>query len=97
MATILPTDPPPVAVRAKLERQLQAVVGFLDDHELDALLDLAVALFLDPQPLPMVPDGIAVHQVEARLRRPVHGAGLGALPHDLGHGHSSVHWHWRGQ
>jgi hypothetical protein len=53
--------------------------------------------FLGAQPLPMVPDGIAVHQIEARLRRPVHGAGLGALPDDLSHGHWSVHWHWRGQ
>src|SRR5262249_35026895 len=39
--------------------------AFLDDHELDALLDLAVARFVDP--LPVLPDGIAVHQVEARL------------------------------
>src|SRR5262249_46096450 len=29
---------------------------------------------------PMVPDGIAVHQVEARLRRPVHGQGWGLCP-----------------
>jgi hypothetical protein len=27
---------------------LASVVGFLDEHELDALLDLAVARFLNP-------------------------------------------------
>jgi hypothetical protein len=54
-------------VRAALERQLASVVGFLDDYELDALLDVAVARFVDPLPVPLVPDGVAVHQVDARL------------------------------
>src|SRR5262249_31249368 len=75
--------PPRGAVRADLERQfglhpnpgpsgdsfrnLQAVVAFLDDSELDALLDLAVARFVDPPPARMLLGGIAVHQVDARL------------------------------
>ena len=37
-------------VRAQLERQLQAVVGILDDGDLDALLTLAVERFVSPTP-----------------------------------------------
>ena len=51
-------------VRGQLERQLQAVVGMLDDADLDALLDLAIARFVSPAPV--LPVGIAVHRVEAR-------------------------------
>jgi hypothetical protein len=64
---ILPTDPPPVAVRAQLERQLQAVVGMLDDADLDALLDVAIARFVSPAPTPPRPDGVDLHQIEASL------------------------------
>ena len=64
---MLPTDPPPAAPRAQLERQLQAVVGMLDDGELSDLLDVAVARFVHPPPVPTVPDGVVVHQVEASL------------------------------
>jgi hypothetical protein len=39
----------------------------LDDGELSDLLDVAVARFVDPPPMPMVPDGVVVHQVEASL------------------------------
>jgi hypothetical protein len=57
----------PAAVRAALERQLASVVGFLDDHELSDLLDVAVARFVSPAPAPTGPDDVAVHQVEASL------------------------------
>jgi hypothetical protein len=89
---MLPTDPPPAALRARLERQLAAVVGFLEDGELDALLTLAVERFVDPVPPPRpLPDGVAVHQVEARLVAR-HGWILGivvrhARPH-------AVAWRW---
>lgn len=39
----------------------------LDDHELDALLDLAVARFVDPLPVPTLPKGVTTHQVDAQL------------------------------
>jgi len=55
-------------VRAQLERQLQAVVGFLEDSELDELLGIACARFVDPAPPARpLPDGVALHQVEAHL------------------------------
>jgi hypothetical protein len=41
--------------------------GWFDDGELSDLLDVAVARFFDPPPVPMVPDGVVVHQVEASL------------------------------
>jgi hypothetical protein len=67
-------------VRAQLERQLTAVVGFLDDHELDELLDLAVARVVDPPPVQMLPGGVDVHQVDApRVRVP----GQGATPTEI--------------
>src|SRR6516164_2773841 len=64
---MLPTDPPPAALRAQLEHQLQAVVGMLDDADLDALLDLAIARFVAPAPTAPCPDGVDLHQVGASL------------------------------
>jgi hypothetical protein len=63
-------------VRTDLERQLASVVGFLDDDQLDALLEFAVARFVDPAPLlsnsqtlrlSPQPDDVTVHQVDASL------------------------------
>jgi len=62
---MLPTDPPPAALRGHLERQLQAVVGMLADGDLDALLDLAITRFVEPTPT--LCDDVAVQQVEASL------------------------------
>ena len=64
---MLPTDPPPAALRAQLEHQLQAVVGMLDDADLDALLDLAIARFVSPAPMLPPPDRVDLHQVEANV------------------------------
>jgi hypothetical protein len=73
-------------------RQLHAVVGFLEDKELDALLTLAVERFVDPMPAPRpLPEGVAVHPIEARLVSR-HGGVFGivvrdATPH-------AVAWRW---
>jgi hypothetical protein len=55
------------SLRAQLEHQLTAVVGFLDDDELEELLGVACSRFIDPMPVPTLPDGVTVHQVEASL------------------------------
>ena len=97
--TVAPVSPPatapaPVAlpVRADLERQLAAVVGFLEGGELDALLTLAVERFVDPVPPPRpLPEGVAVHQVAAGLVAR-HGWLLGiVVRHASPHG---VAWRW---
>jgi hypothetical protein len=55
------------AVRVALLRQLHAVVGFLSDGELDELLGVACSRFIDPMPIPTLPDAVTVHPVEAHL------------------------------
>jgi hypothetical protein len=57
--------PPARSAREQLERQLVSVVGFLDDHEQDELLDVGVARLRRPVARAMLPDGSGVHQVEA--------------------------------
>jgi hypothetical protein len=52
-------------VRSDLERQVAAVVGFLEDGELDELLTLAVERFVEPHPL--VPPAVVASQIDARL------------------------------
>lgn len=57
------SSPLEMGPRAQLERQLAAVVGFLEDAELDELLTLAVDRFLVPLPRVTIslPAGLNAH------------------------------------
>src|SRR5262249_7427382 len=48
---------PAPSPRAQLEHQLAAVVGFLEDSELDELLGIACVRFVDPAPPARTPPG----------------------------------------
>lgn len=63
------SSPLEMGPRAQPERQLAAVVGFLEDAELDELLTLAVDRFLVPLPRVTIslPAGPNAHQVDGRL------------------------------
>ncbi len=51
-------------MRLSTERQLAAVVGFLEDSEFDEFLTLAVERFVAPAD---APDGVDVPPVDVRL------------------------------
>src|SRR5262245_12879022 len=63
---MLPTNPLPARDQADLDGQLAAVVGFLEDGELDEVLTLAVERFVDPPAaFAAAGAGVAFSQVDA--------------------------------